>query len=602
MIRRPEGGPAADGPRRARSRIGLTLLVVLGVSGLTAEAQQSKGRTPARKAASVGAAWKVQVDPPAEPLKLPDGPGYTIPVPSGDGALFPTTPSNFVALGKNEGPADVRQVFDLRTREVVGEIRGKQDFSDEVKLSPDGQYLLAEHKGGPPSGPRSIAVWSFETGQVAKTFVASPTPAFIGLLGFAKGNLAVTSRYIGKGDMISLWDVSTGKLAREILAPPSFKKESVAFSPGGRYLALVSNDPQLLIADLTTVSLAGQAPIPKGKALYIQPVGLTFSPDGTELAGLFTAAPDTRLMVWDVASGKVVVEHTIKGDPKNNVLGAGSYKGRPIEWLPDGSAWLLYGHTLVDRAHGRPVWTFRGAKGDYEIGQRIMADNDRMLTVNGKRGNHWIEVVTLPWPKVDASLKAIEAKAPAHVRPGQPVSLKVDVDAVRFGNAEEVRAALTQTLTERLAAEGIPVAPGQPAVLHARYGEAEGKTLNEVKGRGPLPGFGGTPTGRTIQATKAGCEIAWEVPGLGSVWSDRIDFDPSNLMVRGEATDAKAREAAFGALRHTLNGLAIPYFLPKGGGLATLPGVTVIASDAAPPAANRATVKKTTRGQGRLNP
>ncbi len=216
--------------------------------------------------------------------------------------------------------------------------------------------------------------------------------------------------------------------------------------------------------------------------------------------------------------------------------------------------------------------------------------------------SHWIEVVALPWPKVDASLKAIASKAPAHVRPGQPVTVKVDVDAVRFGNAEEVRKALTQTLTERLAAEGIPVANGQSVVLHARYGEAAGKTLNEMQGGGPLPGFGGTPTGRTVQATKAGCEIAWEVPGLGSVWSDRIDFDPSNLMVRGEATDAKAREAAFGALRHSLNGLAIPYFIPKGGGLATLPGVTVISSDAAPPTANRASVKKTTRGQARELP
>ncbi len=321
----------------------------MGVAASTAEAQQ-KGRRPAKKAASVGAAWKLQVDPPAEPLKLPEEAGYTIAVPSGDGALFPVTPSNFVALGKNEGPADTRQVFDLRTREMVGEIRGKQDFSDEVKLSPDGEYLLAEQGRTSVTWPRSIAVWSFETGQVVKTFVASPTPAFIALLGFAKGNLAVTARYIGKGDMISLWDVSTGKLAREILGPPSFKKESVAFSPGGRYLALVSNDPELLVADVTTGTLAARAPIPKGNALYLQPLGLSFSPDGTELAGLFTAAPDTKLVVWDVVTGKVVVEHVIKGNPKNNVVGAGSYTGRPVEWLPDGSAWLLFGHTLVDRA------------------------------------------------------------------------------------------------------------------------------------------------------------------------------------------------------------------------------------------------------------
>lgn len=583
--------------------LGLVVAAASGVAPKPAGAQQSKSRTPAakapaRKPAGGGPAWKVQVDPPAESLKVPDEPGYSIAVPSGDGALFPVTPSHFVALGKNQLAADIRQVFDLRTKEAVGEIRGQQDFNDEVKLSPDGQYLLAEFKGGPPSGARSVAIWSFRTGQIEKTIVASPTPAFIGLLGFARGNLAVTSRYIGKGDLISFWDVSTGKLAREILGPPSFKKESVAFSPGGRYLALVSNDPLLLVADITDGTLAGQAVIPKGSALYLQPVGLKFSPDGTELAGLFTAAPDTRLMVWDVATGKVVVEHLIKGDPKLNVLGAGSYPGRPVEWLPDGSAWLLYGHTLVDRVHGRPVWNFRGGPGDFEVGYRVMADNERLLSIVGKTGNHRLEIIPLPWAKIDASLKAIDAKAPAFVRPGQPVTLKVDVDAVRFGNAEEVRAALTKTLTERLAGDGIPVAPGQAAVLHATYGEGQGKTLNVVEGRGPMPGFGGTPTGRTVQATKAECAIAWEVPGLGALWAERIDFDPTNLMVQGEATDARARDAAFGALRHRLNGLPIPYFLPKGGQLTSLPGVTVISS-ADPPAVKRATARPTTRGQAR---
>jgi len=553
--------------------------------------QEAAAQVPKIEAAP---AWSVKVDPPAESFKIPEEAGYAIAVPSGQGVIFPTTPSPFVALGRNENPTDVRQVFDLRTRKPVGSIKGKGDVSRDAKISPDGQFLLTELKGGPPTQSRSIVVWSFRTGQAARTIEASPTPATIHLLGFAGGNQPVTARYIGPGDLISVWDVETGKLARELLGPPSFSKDAVAISPGGRYLAVISIEPHLVVFDLTTGRKVGEVAFPNAG----NPEGLTFSPDGTELAGVFAPGMDTKILVWDVAKGEVVVDHLIKGMVKLNTPGGQNIPGHTIDWLPDGSAWLLYSHTLVDRANGRLVWTFRPAPGDIYGAPRVLIDADRMLAVVGPPEARRLEIIPLPWAKVDAAQKAIEAKAPAHVRPGQAVSLKVEVGKVRFGTPAGTRDELIKALTERLDAEGIEVAEGKPTVLHVRYTEAAGETLQEMKGNGPLPGFGGgTPTGRTVQATKASCDLAWEVAASKKpLWSDHMDFDPRNLMVRGEASDAKAREAVFGMIRGGLAGKLLPYFIPKDAALATLPGVTVMPA-AKDKRTNKATAKPTMRGK-----
>ena len=588
MARHLEGRPAPAGSRPARARGPVALLACLAWCALPGPA--ATARVPKLEAAPP---WGVKVDPPAEPFKVPEEEGYSIAVPSGQGVLFCSSYSPFVALGQNKNPTDVRQVFDLRTKKPAGMIRGKGDVSADAKISPDGQYFLTELKGGPPTQTRSVVVWSFKTGQAVQTIEASPTPAFLSMLGFASGNRAITSRYIGPGDLISLWDVETGKLDRELLAPPSFAKEGVAISPGGRYLALISIEPHLVVFDLTTGKKAGELAI--ANPGHVE--GLTFSPDGTELAGVFAPGTDTKVLAWDVAKGEMVVDHLIKGMVKLNTPGGVNTPGHTIEWLPDGSAWLLYGHTLVDRANGRIVWTFRPADGDFYPGPRILLDADRMLATVGPPEARRLQVVPLPWAKIDGALKVIEGKAPAYVRAGQPVSLKVEVGKVRFGTPEGTRAEIVKALTERLAAEGIEVADGKETTLHARYSEAAGATLQEMKGNGPLPGFGGTPTGRTVQATKAVCELAWEAAGVKKpLWYDRIDFDPKNLMVNGEATDAKAREAVFGMIRGGLTGKLMPFFIPKDTTLTTLPGVTVMPTGKER-RTNKATTKPTMRGK-----
>jgi hypothetical protein len=249
----------------------------------------------------------------------------------------------------------------------------------------------------------------------------------------------------------------------------------------------------------------------------------------------------------------------------------------------------------------------RSADDDIYPGPRRILDNDRVAVLSGGSGARQLQIVKLPWPKIDAALKALSSDVPAHVKPGQTVTLQIEVGAVRSGTPEQAKVELLKTVTERLEADGIKVADGQPVVISLRYSEEAGATLNEVAGGGPgaPPGpgpgpFGGVATGKTVQGTKAFCDVAYKIAGSNTpFWFNRIDLDPRHIIVRGEASAAKAREATFGMLKSQLIQQPIPYFVPKDSTLATLPGVTQLAaaSATAPARTSKATPKPTRRGE-----
>jgi hypothetical protein len=58
-----------------------------------------------------------------------------------------------------------------------------------------------------------------------------------------------------------------------------------------------------------------------------------------------------------------------------------SYMGRSIDWLPDRSGWLLYGHAIVDRETGQRTWTATPDPDDQRRGPRLLLPNQQMLVV-----------------------------------------------------------------------------------------------------------------------------------------------------------------------------------------------------------------------------
>ncbi len=72
---------------------------------------------------------------------------------------------------------------------------------------------------------------------------------------------------------------------------------SLAFSPGGRYLASAGADRTIQVRDLVT---GGSIQTLKGHEGTVRCVA--FSPDGIRLA---SASWDGKVKIWDVATGKL---------------------------------------------------------------------------------------------------------------------------------------------------------------------------------------------------------------------------------------------------------------------------------------------------------
>ena len=76
--------------------------------------------------------------------------------------------------------------------------------------------------------------------------------------------------------------------------------------------------------------------------------GLSFSPDGSELAGFFQVEEKSRLVSWDVARGESVFDVTFPA-PQLWVGTQTGYKGHVLGWVGDRRGWLLYGQMFIDR-------------------------------------------------------------------------------------------------------------------------------------------------------------------------------------------------------------------------------------------------------------
>src|SRR5205085_9739567 len=116
-----------------------------------------------------------------------------------------------------------------------------------------------------------------------------------------------------------VWDANTGKEVTRFEVDLVFHWKWGAISPGGKYLALEKTETlsgyQLLAFDLETGKRVGEVEFQGKKDTWGQACGMSFSPDGKELAMVWRLAkkPDTwgHLMVFEVETGKKVADHTL---------------------------------------------------------------------------------------------------------------------------------------------------------------------------------------------------------------------------------------------------------------------------------------------------
>jgi len=531
-----------------------------------------------------------------------------LPKTSGTKPIYPTTPSCFVAVGQNESDTDLREVWDLRSFEKVGAVPGKlgSNSSSPLRLSPDGKFLAVTAKD--TDDDRAIEVFSTADGKRALRIEPKPRPKKILGFDFAIDNRLVVVIEAEIARLLQIYDLKSGSLVATHPVGPKFQESSMAISPGLKFAAYLT-DTELRVVELEKGKLVGTHSC---KRLCN---AMVFSPDGTELAALCFDSPGSRLVVWDVAKGEQIIEHTLPSGPGFKTPGWSDVASRPLDWLPDGSAWLVAGHALVNRKDGRWVWnvfapSYMGPNGMYKPGSMIYSqaikilDNDHAIAgLKGKAGGR-LEVVALPWPQIDASLKAVESKVPALLNAGGSLSLKFSIGNVRFSNPKEVEAGLTEAIRDGLATEGITVSDGQPVVLTVKHSEEPGPPYRVM-------GFGTSVTNSSVTSTKFTTELSLTVAGARApVWTDQkietgLGRITTSRKTGGKIDEPSMREGGFEGVKESVKSLGLPYFIPRpqDKNLSMLPGTTVLAASATTtrggesPSKNSKLEKPTTRGQ-----
>jgi WD40 repeat protein len=146
----------------------------------------------------------------------------------------------------------------------------------------------------------------------------------------------------GRNGHVTLWDVRTRSVVRTLRLPD--RVWWVAVSPDGKLLAIQSQaegspSSRVEVRDLGSGRVLYRHVIQNGKG------GLSFSPDGSELAGLGCCAPDSTIEVWAARSGaKLFTPHvdghatSIAFSPDGGVFAAGTEDGKVVLWdAHDGS-------------------------------------------------------------------------------------------------------------------------------------------------------------------------------------------------------------------------------------------------------------------------
>jgi WD40 repeat protein len=321
--------------------------------------------------------WSAKVDPPASPPPRPASTDYAIPFPTnlggGGEVLYPSTASSFVAIGKNLFPNDVRQVWDLSTKKMVGGFKGQIGLDDRsLALSPDGAYLA-----GMARARKVIEIRASKTGRAVQTFL-NEMP-FIDYLDFAANDRLVFGRVADKTLVVG--DLKTGSKVYDLDLVERAEPETVAISPGRNYLAVASStDASLRIYGLAEGQLVGKAPTPK-KGLHVYRCqGLAYSPDGSELAGIFDGLTEFHLVCWSVSDGKMLNDFNLGKEVPRPFL----YKDQAIVWLPDGSSLLVFGNAIIDRASGKKIWSLPFDNDNLKASARRFLDNDHALIITHK--------------------------------------------------------------------------------------------------------------------------------------------------------------------------------------------------------------------------
>lgn len=178
-----------------------------------------------------------------------------------------------------------------------------------VALSPDGENLAWSDNFG------LVSIYNYRTGQYQRNLIPRDRAPVNGLAFSPDGRWLAAG---GNDSRLFLRDMQSGENI-ELRGVVNFVND-LAFSPsGGRLAAIIGS--QVRIWDI--LDLRKPPAIFPSETNFL--LGITWSPDGGKIA---TAGSDTRVVIWDAASGERIASHNLHTDwvtdvawsPNGNIL------------------------------------------------------------------------------------------------------------------------------------------------------------------------------------------------------------------------------------------------------------------------------------------
>ena len=263
-------------------------------------------------------------------------------------AIFSDANPEIVALGDRK----VREVWNLRAHERIGELRGVPAVAAHSALSPDGELFatlvhgLARSEQGLAPGVR---VWSTRSGAPVFHLEAEIEPS--DYLGFAgKSRLVLVSH---RDPRVLVFEVPDGRKLTDQALPFGIDWASLRLGLDGRKLAMADrHEDRVVFFDLVDGVVAPhEGEFGDTKPVTYECLGLGFAADGAGLAGVFTDGSRTWLGTWDGQGRRVVEVCTF---PAAETLTWRGLVARPwLDGLPGGD-WLVRGAAIA-RQDGRLV-------------------------------------------------------------------------------------------------------------------------------------------------------------------------------------------------------------------------------------------------------
>jgi len=278
-------------------------------------------------------------------------------------------------LASGDGDGTVR-IWDAASGKQVLACLGHFSGVTSVAFSPDGRWLASA------SADKTVLLWDPATGKEVRTL---RHPGVVTCLAFRPhgSQLATACLSTDSQGEVKLWDPGSGEEMRTI---PDGWIVGLSFSPDGSRLAGLSRAQMVHVWDPDTgreeLTLANdKAPVPFSC--------VQFSPDGRFLVTTGGTAERGLLKIWNARSGEEMLTYR----------GLAGRLGRAA-FRPDGKrlAVAAWNHTvrLCDAQTGQEILTLRGHT-DWVTGIAFSPDGTRIASASADRTVRIWDATPLPW-------------------------------------------------------------------------------------------------------------------------------------------------------------------------------------------------------------